>query len=39
MVRAYGITKAIYNKKCKSKNAKISHYSTVVRPECLHASE
>ena len=29
MERAYGITKDIYNKKCKSKNAKIRHYSIV----------
>ena len=38
MERAYGITKDIYNKKCVSKNAKIRHYSTVVKPECLYAS-
>ena len=38
MERAYGITKDIYNKKCISKSAKIRHYSTVVKPECLYAS-
>ena len=39
MERAYGITKDIYNKTCISKNTKIRHYSTVVKPECLYASE
>ena len=39
MERAYGITKDIFSKKCISKNAYIRHYSTVVKPECLYASE
>ena len=39
MEKAYGIAKDIYNKKCISKKAKIRHYSTVVKPECLYASE
>ena len=39
MERACGMTKDIYNKKCIYKNAIIRHYSTVVRPECLYASE
>ena len=42
MERAYtrSITKDIYNKKRISKNAKIRHYSTVVKPEFLvYASE
>lgn len=39
MERAYGITKNFYNKKCLSKNLKIRHYTTVVKPECLYASE
>lgn len=40
MERPYdiGLTKAIYNNNCVSKNAKISHCSTVVKPERLHAS-
>lgn len=37
--RAYGITKNYYNKKCLSKNLKLRHYNTVVKPECLYASE
>lgn len=39
MERAYGITRNIYNKRCLSKNLKIQHYNTVVKPECLYASE
>ena len=39
MDRSYGITKDIYNKKCISKNAKIRHYSTAVKPEWLYARE
>ena len=39
MERAYGLTKNIYNKKCISWNAKIRHYNTVVKTECLYASE
>ncbi|XP_046831398.1 uncharacterized protein LOC124429781 [Vespa crabro] len=34
----YGITKNFYNKRCLSKNLKIRHYATVVKPECLYAS-
>ena len=39
MERAYGLTKNIYNKNCTSWNAKIRHYNTVVKTECLYASE
>ena len=39
MERAYGITRNTYNKKCLSKNLKIQHYRTVIKPESLYASE
>ncbi|XP_046834337.1 uncharacterized protein LOC124431022 [Vespa crabro] len=39
MERAYGITKNFYNERCLSKNLKIRHYATVVKSECLYASE
>jgi hypothetical protein len=37
--RAYGRTYQLYNKKCMSKQAKIRHYNTVVKPEALYAAE
>lgn len=35
MERAHVITKNIYNKKFIAKNAKITHYTAVVKPEGL----
>ena len=37
--RAYKITWNRYNKKSISKNAKLQHYNTVIKPEALYASE
>ena len=39
MEMAYNLTKAIYNKKSISTNAKLRHYQTVIRPEALYAAE
>ncbi|KAI5720012.1 hypothetical protein M8J77_000651 [Diaphorina citri] len=36
---AFQLTKNFYNKKSISINAKIRHYQTVIKPECLYASE
>lgn len=36
---AFQLTKDTYNKKSLSWNAKIRHYSTVVKPEALYAAE
>ena len=36
---AYQLTKNTYNKKCLSRNTKMKHYQTVIRPEALYASE
>ncbi|KAI5714466.1 hypothetical protein M8J77_000221 [Diaphorina citri] len=39
METAFHLTKDVYNKKSLSINAKIRHYNTVIKPECLYASE
>ena len=39
METALRLTKDIYNKRCISKYAKIRHYNTVIKPECLYAAE
>ena len=36
---AYHLTKEFYNKKSLSINDKLKHYTTVIRPEALYASE
>lgn len=36
---AYQLTRSTYNKKCLSRNTKMRHYQTVIRPEALYASE
>lgn len=36
---AYQLTKNTYNKRCLSRNIKMKHYQTVIRPEALYASE
>lgn len=35
----YQLTKDLYNKKSTSIKAKIRHYNTVIKPECLYAAE
>lgn len=37
--RAFWMTGNVYNKKCISRNTKIRHYNTVVKPEGLYAAE
>ena len=37
--KSYGKVANIYNKKCMSVNTKIRHYTTVIKPESLYASE
>lgn len=39
MRKAYGKIANIYNKKCMNINTKIRHYTTVIKPEALYASE
>lgn len=39
METAFQLTKNTYNKKSISINGKLRHYNTVVKPECLYASE
>ncbi|KAI5734809.1 hypothetical protein M8J77_010675 [Diaphorina citri] len=39
METAFQLTRNIYSKKCLSINAKIRHYNTVIKPECMYASE
>ena len=39
METAYRLTQNIYNKRCISKHTKLSHYNTVIKPECLYGSE
>lgn len=39
MENAFQKTKNLYNKKSLSRNAKIRHYQTVIRPEALYAAE
>lgn len=39
MEAAFQLTKNLYNKKSLSINAKLQHYNTVIKPECLYASE
>uniref|UniRef100_A0A8D9AQU5 Reverse transcriptase domain-containing protein n=1 Tax=Cacopsylla melanoneura TaxID=428564 RepID=A0A8D9AQU5_9HEMI len=39
METAFQLTRNMYNKKSLSLNAKLRHYNTVIKPECLYASE
>lgn len=39
MTTAFRLTQNIYNKKSISKHAKLRHYNTVIKPECLYAAE
>ena len=36
---AYRLTKNTYNKKCLSRNLKLTHYTSVIKPEALYAME
>lgn len=36
---AYHLTKNIYNKRNITRNAKLRHYTKVVRPECLYLNK
>ena len=39
MTTAFRLTQNIYNKKSISKYAKLRHFNTVIKPECLYAAE
>ncbi|XP_025830255.1 uncharacterized protein LOC112905593 [Agrilus planipennis] len=39
METAFHLTKNVYNKKSISRNTKLKHYDTVIKPEGLYASE
>ena len=39
MTTAFRLTQNIYNKKSISRHAKLRHYNSVIKPECLYGAE